>query len=421
MIPLDSSAVQRASSGNPAWLAAARAEAFELYESLDMPSPTEEVWRYVDLDFSLADYQLPVSGPAIGAAGSGSDARITVVDGIAVDDGLVTPQFSLISLASALAGEDALLEDRYDGFGAVEADKFSSAHRAFGLDGAHVRIADRAAVTDPIFVDVRATVSGAVSFPRVLIEAGAGSEASVVVDLSSPDDIDALVVPEVEISVEANATLRLTLVQDLGSGTTSIGRAHVTAARDAQVVVAEAGLGGALARLHLAVDLQGKGSAAQIIGAFFGERDQVLDYRYFMRHVGESTNSDMFLKGAVEDQALSIFTGMIRIEEQAQRTNAFQTNRNLLLSDDAAAQSVPNLEILANDVKCGHASTVGPLDEEQRYYLMSRGLDEKCADRLQVRGFFEEALARFPVQSVAAPLRDRINAKYVQEQREGRV
>ena len=147
----------------------------------------------------------------------------------------------------------------------------------------------------------------------------------------------------------------------------------------------------------------------------------MLDYRYFMRHVGENTNSDMFLKGGVEDEALSIFTGMIRIEESAQRTNAFQTNRNLLLSDDAAAQSVPNLEILANDVKCGHASTVGPLDDEQRYYLMSRGLHRDRADRLQVRGFFEEALARFPEQSVVGPIRDRINAKYADAQREGRL
>ena len=140
-----------------------------------------------------------------------------------------------------------------------------------------------------------------------------------------------------------------------------------------------------------------------------------------MRHAGENTNSEMFLKGAVEDEALSVFTGLIRIEEEAQRSNAFQTNRNLLLSDAAAAQSVPNLEILANDVKCGHGSTVGPLDLDQRYYLMSRGLDGERADRLQVKGFFEEALARFPDQSVTGGLRSRINAKYIEAQEEGRL
>ena len=125
-----------------------------------------------------------------------------------------------------------------------------------------------------------------------------------------------------------------------------------------------------------------------MVGAYFGEQHQILDYRYFMRHVGTNTRSDMFLKGAVEDQARSVFTGMIRIEETGHKTEAFQTNRNLILSDGASAQSVPNLEILANDVRCGHGSTVGPLDAEQRYYLMSRGLAPERADRLQVRGFF---------------------------------
>jgi len=276
-------------------------------------------------------------------------------------------------------------------------------------------------VPDPVFVDIQAVTNLAVSFPRVVIEVEAGAEASVVVEFRSEDSLAALVVPEFDVVVGENANFRLTIVQRWGSGTTAIARVRVVAARDAQITLAEAGLGGALARMHLAVDLEGRGSSANIIGAFFGDRDQVLDYRYFMRHIGENTNSDMFLKGAVEDEALSIFTGLIRLEESAQRTNAFQTNRNLLLSEDAAAQSVPNLEILANDVKCGHASTVGPLDEDQRYYLMSRGLDQKRADRLQVRGFFEDVLSRFPEQSVAGPVRDRINAKYIAAQEEGRV
>jgi Fe-S cluster assembly protein SufD len=128
----------------------------------------------------------------------------------------------------------------------------------------------------------------------------------------------------------------------------------------------------------------------------------------------------MFLKGAVEDEAHSVFTGLIRIEEEAQKVNAYQTNRNLVLGDAAGAESVPNLEILANDVKCGHASTVGPLDEEQRYYLMSRGLDRVRSDRLQVRGFFEEALGRMPHPELNDAIRVAVNEKYVRAQEEGR-
>jgi Fe-S cluster assembly protein SufD len=169
------------------------------------------------------------------------------------------------------------------------------------------------------------------------------------------------------------------------------------------------------------MELKGRGSSGKVSGLYFGDSEQVLDYRAFMNHRAPHTNSDMFLKGAVEDEADSVFTGLIRIEPEAQRVNAYQTNRNLVLSDGAEAQSVPNLEILANDVKCGHASTVGPLDEEQRYYLMSRGLERKRADRLQVRGFFEEAIRRLPSQELAAPVRQRVNAKYVAAQEEGRV
>jgi len=114
----------------------------------------------------------------------------------------------------------------------------------------------------------------------------------------------------------------------------------------------------------------------------------------------------------VGDQSRSVFTGMIRIEPEGQKTLAHQTNRNLVLSEGSEAHSVPNLEILANDVRCGHGSAVGPLDAEQRYYLMSRGLDPAAADRLQVKGFFSEVLARFRHQALESPLRSAVMQKY---------
>ncbi len=422
MIPLDASALKRASSGNPAWLKVARAAAFERFITLDMPSPKDEVWRYLDFDFDVADFMLPTS-PAHGLGPSpfrNSDAaRFAVVDGITDGADVAGAGFTLLSLAGALRERGDALEGRLGA--ANDEDKFAAGHRAFSSDGAYFRVERGAVVTEPLHIDVQSVMADTVSFPHVLVDVEANAEAAVVIEFRSDDSLSALVVPELEVYVADGSNLRLTLIQGWGAGTTAVGRARVTVGRDAHVALAEAGLGGTLARLHLSVDLEGRGSSTQIVGAYFGDGDQTLDYRYFIRHVGENTNSDMFLKGAVEDEALSIFTGLIRIEEEAQRTNAFQTNRNLLLSDDAKAQSVPNLEILANDVRCGHASTVGPLDAEQRYYLMSRGLDQPRADRLQVRGFFEEALAKFPEQTVTGPIRERINAKYVEAQKEGRV
>jgi len=218
-----------------------------------------------------------------------------------------------------------------------------------------------------------------------------------------------------------NARLTLSIVQDWNYETMAIGRCVLRLGRDSGLSFSEVGLGGKLGRLHLDVDFVGDGSHAKIYGAYFGEEDQTLDYRYFMNHIGTNTRADMFLKGAVADRALSVFTGLIRIEETGQRTESFETNRNLILSEGASAQSVPNLEILNNDVKCGHGSSIGPLDEDQRYYLMSRGLTPDLADRLQVHGFFEEVVEQIPDQRVASWARERINGKYITAQEEGRV
>ena len=253
------------------------------------------------------------------------------------------------------------------------------------------------------------------------IEVAAGSDASVFVRYRSLTDTEATVVPTVTANVGDNARLALTIVQDWNYATRALGRGVVTLGRDAGLVISEIGLGAHIGRLHLDVDFVGDGSHARVNGAYFGEDDQTLDYRYFMNHIGTNTRCDMFLKGAVEDDALSVFTGLIRIEETGQKTESFQTNKNLILSPGASAQSVPNLEILANDVKCGHGSSVGPLDEEQRYYLTSRGLTPKRADRLQVHGFFEEVISELPDDDIAEWVRDRINDKYVTAQEEGRV
>ncbi|MBA2337112.1 MAG: Fe-S cluster assembly protein SufD [Acidimicrobiia bacterium] len=421
MTPIDSEALVRATGGEPEWRAAARHHARERVEGRAMPSNRDELWRYVDLGFELADYRLvdePGAVPDSRAVLDGAP-EVVVVDGMAVASSPSQGGLSVGSLATAVAdgrpGLDTVLAPSL----AADGDVFAAAHTAFGGDGAMVHAA-RNTTAQPVLVRLHTSTAGSISYPTVLVIAEENALASVVVDVTS-DEVDAVTVPHIEVAAAPGATVRLSVVQHLGPEVRQIGTLRAAVDRDASAVLAEAGLGGSLARLHLIVDLHGRGSSATVNGVYFGDRSQVLDYRYFMHHAGLDTSSDMFLKGAVEDEALSVFTGLIRIDEGAQRTNAFQTNRNLILSDGAAAQSVPNLEILANDVKCGHASSVGPLDQEQRYYLMSRGLDPAQADRLQVRGFFEQALARFPHPEVTASLRVWINTKYVIAQQEGRV
>jgi Fe-S cluster assembly protein SufD len=420
---LESAAVDRVSNGEPEWRREARRTALTRYEALAMPRESEEVWRYVDLDFDIADFGLadePGPAPTSEVPAADDAPRVSVVDGVAKTGAVEADRLWVGPLATAIdVRGDAVAKAAAAGIPS-DLDKFAAAHAAFGGDGAFVHVA-KGGVSAPVLVHVHAATPGSVSFPRVVILAEETAEASVVIDMTSPEGADLLVVPQVEVLAGPGASVKISTIQRFGRATRSIAHARGVVGRDASLAFAEAGLGGALSRLHLTVDLEGRGSSTNVIGAYFGDRDQVLDYRYFMHHAGENTNSNMFLKGAVEDEALSVFTGMIRIDESAQRTDAFQTNRNLILSEGAAAQSVPNLEILANDVRCGHGSTVGPLDEEQRYYLMSRGLDRERADRLQVRGFFEEALERFPHRDAAGPVRDWINAKFIEAQEEGRL
>ncbi len=170
-------------------------------------------------------------------------------------------------------------------------------------------------------------------------------------------------------------------------------------------------LGGDYARVRTENVLAGQGASARQIAVFFGEADQMLDFRTFQNHVGPRTTSDLLFKGAVGGRSRSVYTGLIEIGHEAKGTNAFQTNRNLKLSDDAWAECVPNLEIEKNDVHCSHASTVGPIDEDQRFYLESRGVPPIIAERLIVLGFFDEVLDQLPAPGLIPALRRQVMAK----------
>lgn len=427
MSNLDLAASTTAGELDPAWRSALRSAAFEAFAAGAMPDQAEEVWRYIDLDFDLNDFTTPTADtPDLGMdpllEHLTNPIAVRVVGDVYVGPDHVDEGLTVMSLRRAAVEHPDDVRDVVERAG-ISADEglFAAAAGAFGSDGVFVSVASSVAAQSVVAIDLHAGADGSVTFPAVVISAREHADVSVVVHLRSHADADAIVVPQFSAVVDAGARVSLSLVQNLGYSARSLGYLRSQVGADARFQFGEIGLGGRLARLHLDVGLEGRGSSANVVGAYFGEQHQILDYRYFMRHVGTNTRSDMFLKGAVEDQARSVFTGMIRIEESGQKTEAFQTNRNLILSDGASAQSVPNLEILANDVRCGHGSTVGPLDADQRYYLMSRGLAPERADRLQVRGFFQEALAKLPNPELAAPVGAWINRKYETAQDEGRV
>jgi Fe-S cluster assembly protein SufD len=400
----------------------------EFFEKLDMPSSAEEVWRYVDLPFRLQDLDLapsPVGGmddaDDVAAALGVTAGRATIVDGTVTDLSAGDEGAVFVSLQEGLNEHGDFMARFFAAGVAPDLDVFSAAHHAFAHDGVLLRVPANRQVEEPFYIDVQATAEGTVSFPHVTIVVEANAEASVVVSFRSPDGRFLVVNPHVEAFVEDGARLKLSTVQRFGYETHSITHERVLIGRDANARLGEVGLGGRLGRLHLSLDVAGRGASTDLVGLFFGEQEQTLDYRLFMNHLGSNTSSNVFLKGAVEDQARSVFTGLVKIEKDIAKVSAFETNRNLVLSEGASAHSVPNLEILSDDVICGHGSTVGPLEDEPLYYLMSRGLSEARAARLLVHGFFEEVINRLPHADLAAPVRAAVNRKFVEAQQEGRV
>jgi Fe-S cluster assembly protein SufD len=229
------------------------------------------------------------------------------------------------------------------------------------------------------------------------------------------DDVDGLVVPIVDLVVGDAANVRYLGVQQLGARVWQIGHQTSSVGRDATLHSANVVLGGDYARVRTDSRLEAQGGTSNLLAVYFGDGDQMHDFRTLQDHVGPRTTSDLLFKGAVGGHARGVYSGLIRVRAGAKGTNAFQTNRNLVLNEGAHADSVPNLEIEENDVRCSHASAVGPVDEEQRYYLESRGVPPEAADRLIVLGFFDDILERTPVPGLIPYLRAAVTAKLDRE------
>jgi Fe-S cluster assembly protein SufD len=248
------------------------------------------------------------------------------------------------------------------------------------------------------------------SFPRTVVRIGRAAEASVVeVAVSGEDPV--LTVPTVDLDVSDDGRLSYVGIQDLGRAAWQLGYQVSRVGRDGHLSSFSVALGGSYARLRTDSRLAGQGGTSNLLAAYFGDGEQMHDFRTMQDHEAPKTASDLLFKGAVADEARSVYSGLIRVRRGAVGTNAFQTNRNLVLSEGARAHSVPNLDIAENDVRCSHASAVGPIDPDHRYYLESRGIPREVADRLIVLGFFDDILERAPVPGVRPWLRSAVSRR----------
>jgi Fe-S cluster assembly protein SufD len=406
----------------PGWLREQRSAAWSTYEATPMPTTLLEEWRYTDpkkLKYDQVGLASPSgNGAAPQAAVDWLASRAASARVLQVGTRLVQ-----VELAAALREKGVVVmdlaraADEYAGVvreqlgRAVPAatGKFAALNGAFWDAGVFIQVPRGVRIDQPIRILRHFTTEGVAYLPRTLIVAGEGSHFGVVEEYDSPDfGAPTFSCGVVEVIAGAAANVQYVALQRFGANVHHISTQRTIAGRDADLDTVVVNLGGAVARVDLAASLEGPGSRSDMLGLYFARGRQHFDHNTRQDHRVPHASSDLLYKGALSGQARSVFRGIIKVFPNAQRTDAYQTNRNLILSRRAEAVALPNLEIEADDVRCSHAATVGQLDEEELFYIMSRGIARAEAERLVVFGFFGEVLDRIPLPGVIEELRQAI-------------
>jgi Fe-S cluster assembly protein SufD len=369
----------------PDWLSEARDRAKEL--SYDLPGPKEKGWEFTDL--SGLDLDAHTEGPAR-------------VEGIqSSGDAIVVP------LAEAAADHSDLVSEHLGTIVAAN-DVFTARNESRWRDGVLVYVPRGTVLTEPIRITVTGEPGSDTEW-RALVVVDEGAEAEVWERYASEGE--GLFNGVVELVVGDGANLRYVCEQAISDEGWVFATQRAEVGRDANLEWVALGFGSARGKVRMETKLAGRGSSARVTGAYAGDGTQHLDYDTTQEHAAEDTTSDLAFRGVLADRATSVWRGMIRVDPGAQRTDAFQESRNLLLSNKAHADAIPGLEIEADDVRCTHAAAVAQVDPEQLYYLRSRGLSVDEAKRLVVEGFLQELVERAHEGPIRDVLRDELERR----------
>ncbi len=385
------------------WLEELRARGSQLAARLPWPTTQEEEWRRTNLaGLKLEQFApvqpdgrapAPVVEPPAGQAGA---ARFRGVACVAL--GLASTwrqQGVLLESLTAPVPEAVacLVEDQL-----ARADNRLAAWHLGGLShGALLYVPPGVEVTEPVFVDLEEQGAGA-SFPHLAVVLGRGARAVVVQRLSGGGG---LVNAGLDAQLGDGAALELYQLQDLGLGSLFFSHAYAALGRDASLRSLEAHLGSRLAKTRMDCSLEGPGAESYLNGAYLAGAGQHMDLRTVQRHRSPKATSRALYKGAVKDSGRTVYQGLIEVSPGASGTDAYLSNKNLILTDGARADSIPSLRIDNNDVRCSHGSTTGRISPEELFYLSSRGLSPAEARAMLVLGYFEELLGRAPFAEAA--------------------
>ena len=404
---------------SPSWFEQRRTAATARLGVPTLPSTDEEVWRYsrvaeLDLDewttaTRLSDTTIPPGAlDVLGHVGSPA-ASVIVRNGFVIHCEL-DPAWAARGVFVGRVVDAPAEASPQEVLGSVSAggpDVFAELNDVHTHDPLLVWVPAGVTVDRPIVIIDWIDEEGVITAPRLVVRLGADADAKVL-EWHGSSDVTAFASSLVELDLGRAARLGFGSVQKRGPKVWQIASQISSVEADATLDSAQVALGADYGRTRTDCRLIGRGATGNLRAVYFGVGAQTLDFRTFQQHAAPDTTSNLLFKGVVDDHSRSVYTGLIKVEKEARGTNAHQTNRNIKLSDHAWAESVPNLEIETNDVRCSHASTVGPIDEDQRFYLESRGVRSDVAERLIVAGFFDEVLEEFPVPEVVSIITDAI-------------
>jgi Fe-S cluster assembly protein SufD len=431
--PWSETALSRAQGAREgAWALERRRAAIATLGTLALPRRDDELWRRTDfgtLEQALDSLNPFVPPPparniddlpaAVIERLSGEAGRVGLI--VQRDTGVVLEQthptlqkqgITVCSLDRAAREHEALLKPHLGSLLHDDYDWYAALGSSLRQGGAFVHVPKGVKAELPVRFFHWIDGAGRLVAPRSVVIVEEGAELTLVEEqLSETVDGASLHIGGVEVFVGANAKLTYGQIQDWGRNVFHYGNVRAQVGRDAELQWMQVMVGGRMTKANCYFNLNGQGARAFVNGFMFGDQRQHFHLHTLQRHLEPHTTSDLLIKCCLKDKARSVYQGLIQVAEGAQRTDAYQANRNLLLSDQARADSIPGLEILANDVRCTHGATLGYVEPEHLFYLMTRGLPRVAAQRLIVEAFFEPVIGRIPLETVRERLRGEIERK----------
>jgi Fe-S cluster assembly protein SufD len=408
-----------------------RRRAWEVYNRLPLPTTAEEAWRRTDLRALPVDtFRLPANGafrdlapvpeellqPLAADHHSGQVILLPGGSQSALDPLLVQQNVFFTDLRNAERENPKLVTRMAGELVRPEEGKFAALAGAFSQNGVVLYVPKGVTIEAPLHSVLWGPGAGLAHISHLLVMVDEGASVTYIHEAASPDENGpSMHAGIVEIKVGDGATLKFVELQSWGRHVWNFSHERVSLGRDAKLDWIFGAVGSRLTKNFSELDLAGEGAAGRMSGFYFADGNQHLDHDTQQNHLAPHTTSDLLFKGALKGQSRSVWQGMIYVAPQAQKTDGYQANRNLILSSGARADSIPGLEILADDVRCTHGATVGKLEQEPLFYLKSRGIPEREAERLIVEGFFDPIMQRIPFEGVRARFQQAIHEKTAAE------